>query len=97
MVILDFDHSAEHVLAELRCYAPMVSVGCYLIVADTILGHFDDNQTPRNRSKVLRKGNEPLSALAEYLREVDRFEIDPVLNGKLIFSSSPGGYLRCCR
>ena len=97
MVILNSDHSAEHVLAELRCYAPMVSVGCYLIVADTILGHFDDNQTPRNRSKVLRKGNEPLSALAEYLREVDRFEIDPVLNGKLIFSSSPGGYLRCCR
>ena len=55
MVILNSDHSAEHVLAELRCYAPMVSVGCYLIVADTILGHFDDNQTPRNRLRCCAK------------------------------------------
>ena len=55
----------------------MVSVGCYLIVADTILGHFDDNQTPRDQSKVLRKGNEPLSALAEYLREVESIRDRP--------------------
>ena len=46
--------------------------GCYLVVADTILGHFDANQTPRNRSKVWIKGNEPLSALEAYLKETDR-------------------------
>ena len=92
---IDLDHSREHVLAELRSYGPLVTVGCYLVVADTILGHLDARQTPRNRSKLYLKGNEPLSALETYLKETDRFEIEPAVNGKLILSSSPGGYLRC--
>ena len=96
MVVLDSDHSRAHVLAELRSYGPLVTRGCYLVVADTILGHLDAAQTPRNRSRICFKGNEPLAALEAYLKETDRFEIDPVINGKLIFSSSPGGYLRCC-
>jgi cephalosporin hydroxylase len=95
MVVLDSDHSRDHVLAELRSYGPLVTEGCYLVVADTILGHFDPKQPLRTRSQVLLKGNEPLSALHAYLRETDRFEPDPVINGKLILSSSPGGYLRC--
>lgn len=95
MVVLDSDHGRDHVLAELRCYGPLVTAGCYLVVADTLLGHFDTDQTPRNRSKLWLKGNDPLSALEIYLKETDRFEIDPVVNGKLILSSSPGGYLRC--
>jgi cephalosporin hydroxylase len=95
MVILDSDHGCEHVLAELRKYGPLVTSGCYLVVADTILGRFDAAQTPRKRSKVWFKGDEPLSAVVHYLAETDRFEVDPVINGKLVFSSSPGGYLRC--
>jgi cephalosporin hydroxylase len=97
MVVLDSDHSADHVLAELRSYGPMVTEGCYLVVADTILGRLDLAHVPRNRSKVWLKGNEPLSALETYLAETDRFEIDQAINGKLIFASSPGGYLRCMR
>jgi cephalosporin hydroxylase len=95
MVVLDSDHSRDHVLAELRNYGPMVTEGCYLVVADTILGHLKEEQTPRNRSKLWLKGNEPLSALEIYLQETGRFEADLVVNGKLILSSSPGGYLRC--
>lgn len=95
MVVLDSDHSRDHVLAELRSYGPMVTEGCYLVVADTRLGRLDPSQTPRNRSKVWVRGDEPLSALETYLRETDRFEVDPVINGKLILGSSPGGYLRC--
>jgi cephalosporin hydroxylase len=95
MVVLDSDHSREHVLAELRDYGPLVTEGCYLVVADTLLGHFDVEQTPRNRSGVWLRGNDPLTALEAYLAETDRFDVDPVLNGKLILSSSPGGYLRC--
>jgi cephalosporin hydroxylase len=95
MVVLDSDHSRGHVLAELRSYGSMVTAGCYLVVADTVLGRFEPSEAPHKRSKLWLKGNEPLSALETYLRETDRFDVDPVVNGKLILASSPGGYLRC--
>jgi cephalosporin hydroxylase len=95
MVILDSDHSRAHVLAECRAYGPLVTPGCYLVVADTLLGHLSEAESPRRRAQFLHKGNDPLSAVEAYLAETSRFEVDPVLNGKLVLSSSPGGYLRC--
>lgn len=95
MVILDSDHSRQHVLDECRAYGPLVSKGCYLIVADTLIGHVDEEQAPKKRSQILYRGNEPLAALNDYLLEQPRFEPDPILNGKLVMASSPGGYLRC--
>lgn len=97
MVVLDSDHSRAHVLAELRAYGPMVTRGCYLVVADTLIGHLDAERAPKKRSHHWYKGNEPLSALNDYMQETDRFEVDPEINGKLVLSSSPGGYLRCTR
>jgi cephalosporin hydroxylase len=97
MVILDSDHSKRHVLAELRAYAPLVTAGQYLIVADTILGFLKPDQSPRQRSRFLQAGYEPLAALNDYLRECDRFEPDAEINGKMIFANSPGGYLRCVK
>ena len=97
MAVLDSDHSRAHVLAELRAYGPMVTEGCYLVVADTVVGHLSEEEAPKRRSRVLFRGNDPLSARDDYLAETDRFEVDPVLNGKLALSSSPGGYLRCVR
>ncbi|MDQ7081388.1 MAG: CmcI family methyltransferase [Paracoccaceae bacterium] len=91
MVVLDSDHSRDHVLAECRAYGPMVSPGCYMVVADTVVGHMDKDIAPTKRSHQWFKGNEPLSALNDYLAETDRFEVDKVLNGKLVLSSSPGG------
>jgi cephalosporin hydroxylase len=95
MVTLDSDHSHDHVLAELRAYGPLVTKGQYLIAADTVLGRMSPEQTPKARSKVWYPGDEPLAAVQAYLKETDRFEPDPVLNGKLILASSPGGYLLC--
>lgn len=95
MVVLDSDHSRAHVLRELRCYGPLVTKGCYLVVADTLLGHLNADNTPKTRSQVLSVGDEPLAAIKDYLGETDRFEVDPVVNGKLVMSSSPGGYLVC--
>lgn len=94
MVVLDSDHSRSHVLAECRAYGPMVTAGCYLVVADTLVGHVTAENAPKKRSKLWFKGDEPLSALNDYLSETDRFEVDEVLNGKLVLSSSPGGYVR---
>lgn len=97
MVVLDSDHSYEHVLAECRAYGPMVTKDCFLVVADTIVGHLTEEEAPKNRSKVWFKGNDPLTAAQEYLGETDRFEVDAEINGKLVLSSSPGGYLRCVK
>ena len=69
MVVLDFDHSRAHVLEELRSYGPLVTEGCYLVVADSRLGYLEELQTPQKRSKVWPKGNDPLSALEDYLHE----------------------------
>jgi cephalosporin hydroxylase len=95
MVVLDSDHSRDHVLAECRAYGPLVTAGCYMVVADTLVGHLTEETAPKKRSKVWFRGDEPLSALRDYMAECDRFEVDSVLNGKLVLSSSPGGYLRC--
>ncbi|SCB57899.1 Cephalosporin hydroxylase [Rhizobium aethiopicum] len=97
MVVLDSDHSRDHVLDELRCYGPLVTEGQYIVVADTLLGRGDMSQTPTKRSKIWYPGDEPYAALNAYLEETDRFETDEVLNGKLVLSSSPGGYLKCVR
>lgn len=97
MVILDSDHSRDHVLAEMRAYAPLVTEGQYIVVADTLLGQSDMSQTPTKRSKIWYPGDEPYAAVQLYLKETDRFETDEVLNGKLVLSSSPGGYLKCIR
>lgn len=95
MVVLDSDHSRDHVLEECRAYGPMVTKDCYMVVADTLVGHLDEKEAPQNRSQVWYKGNDPLTALQDYMLESDRFEIDLEINGKLVLSSSPGGYLRC--
>lgn len=94
MVVLDSDHSYDHVLAECRAYGPMVTPGCFMVVADTLVGHLEPEQVPQKRSKIWEKGDEPLAAMHTYLKETDTFEPDAALNGKLVLSSSPGGYLR---
>lgn len=93
MVVLDSDHSRDHVLAELRAYAPLVTKGCYMVVADTAVGHLDADKAPKKRSKIWYKGDEPLAALNLFLQETDAFEVDAEINGKLVLSSSPGGYI----
>ncbi|HEY4440345.1 MAG TPA: CmcI family methyltransferase [Candidatus Elarobacter sp.] len=92
MVVLDSDHSHAHVLAELRAYAPLVTPGQFLVVADTGLG------IPEAARMVIRDWgpqNNPMTAMNAYLAETNRFEIDPFYNGKLLLTSNPRGYLRC--
>jgi len=94
MVVLDSDHTHEHVLAELRAYAPLVTVGQFLIVADTIIEYLPPQE---RRPRPWGPGNNPKSALDVFLAEDARFEVDPHVNGKLLMTSSPGGYVRRVR
>lgn len=94
IVILDSDHSKKHVLEELNLYSKLIKKNGYLVVADTILGFLNKKQTPKIRSKVLYRGNEPYAALKEFLKSNKNFIIDKKLNGKLLISQNFNGYIK---
>jgi len=84
MVLLDSDHSRAHVAQELEAYAPMVSLGQYLIVEDTnINGH----------PALPGFGPGPMEAADEFLTRHSEFERDPSRE-RLMLTQNPGGYLR---
>lgn len=91
IVVLDSNHTHDHVLAELRAYADLVTPGSYLIVADTIVEHIPEQD---HRPRPWGPGNNPATATAAFLTERADFFAEPEVNGKLLLSSSPGGYLR---
>ncbi len=91
MVILDSNHTHQHVLDELRLYAPLVSKGQFLIVADTVV---EDIPAQAHRRRPWGPGNNPGTAVKAFLKESDDFEVDPFFNAKLLVTSSHGGYLR---
>lgn len=84
MVILDSAHDMEHVLEEIRAYAPFVSPGQYLIVQDGFCsGH----------PIVAQDGPGPYEALEVFLAEDDRFEVDEARE-RMRFTFNPMGFLR---
>jgi cephalosporin hydroxylase len=85
LVVLDSDHSAAHVLAELRSYAPLVPVDGYIVVQDGVLDELPGYRT-------VRPG--PLVAVQQFLAEDDRFVVDEQRSSKFLFHSSPSGCLR---
>jgi cephalosporin hydroxylase len=94
MVILDSNHTHEHVLSELRLYSPFVRKGHYLIVGDTIV---EDIPPQRHRKRPWGPGNNPKTALRHFLKENDRFQADSALEARLLLTCSPEGFLRCVK
>jgi cephalosporin hydroxylase len=91
LVVLDSNHTHEHVLAELNAYGPLVTAGSYMVVFDTLLEYMpDDLVVDRNWGT----GNNPGSAVREFLEQSDLFEIDRDIESKLLITVAPGGYLR---
>lgn len=91
LVLLDSNHTHEHVLAELNAYAPLVSKGSYCIVSDTGI---EDLEEDALFERSWRKGNSPKSAVWEFLKEHNDFQIDKYFESKLILTSSPDGFLK---
>jgi cephalosporin hydroxylase len=90
MVSLDSNHTHEHVLEELKLYAPFVTVGSYCVVFDTIVEDMPKGMYDRPWDI----GNNPKTAVWEYLKTNDDFEIDHQIDNKLLISVAPEGYLK---
>ena len=94
LVCLDSNHTHDHVLEELRAYAPMTSLGSYCVVFDTLVEHLPDEAIG---DRPWGHGNNPLTAVKAYLAETDMFETDKALHDKLQISVAREGYLRRCK
>lgn len=94
MVILDSNHTHEHVLKELELYSPLVSKNCYLLVMDTVIDDMPDDYFP---DRPWGKGDNPKTAVHEFLKKSDRFEIDEAIHNKLLITVAPDGYLKCIK
>ena len=91
MVCLDSNHTHSHVLDELKYYAPFVSVGSYLVVFDTIVEDLPENYLP---GRAWSRGDNPKTAVYEFLKSHPEFVIDTDIDNKLLVSVAPQGYLK---
>lgn len=94
MVILDSNHTEDHVLQELALYSPLVKKNSYLVVFDTIVEDLPEDTFPDRPWSI---GNNPKTAVHKFLSSNDRFEIDQEIQDKLLLSVAPNGYLRCIK
>jgi cephalosporin hydroxylase len=94
LVCLDSNHTHEHVAAELQAYAPLTTVGSYCVVFDTIVEDLPEGTYP---DRPWGRGNNPKTAVWEYLKTHPEFEIDERIDHKLLISVAPQGYLRRVR
>ncbi|NVM21081.1 MAG: cephalosporin hydroxylase family protein [Desulfobacterales bacterium] len=94
MVVLDSDHTHEHVLEELKCYSPLVTKGSYLVVFDTLIEEMPEGSYPDRR---WGKGNNPMTGVGEFLKGNKRFIVDEDLENRFFFTVAPKGYLKCIK
>jgi len=91
LVCLDSNHTHDHVLAELNAYSDLTSIGSYCIVFDTCVEELPAGSSP---DRPWDKGNNPKTAVHEWLKSHPEFVIDKDIDNKLMISVAPDGYLR---
>lgn len=91
LVVLDSNHTHEHVARELALYAPLVTPGSYCMVFDTIVEDMDDSVFP---DRPWAPGNSPKTAVWEFLEANPDFAVDRSVSDKLLISAAPDGWLR---
>lgn len=91
MVILDSNHTHDHVLAELTAYAPLVTKDNYCVVLDT----FVDDMPPKFfQDRPWDVGDNPKTAVKQYLHSNPSFIVDTNIQDYLQITVAPEGYLR---
>ena len=91
LVCLDSNHTHDHVLAELNAYAPLTSAGSYCVVFDTVVEDLPKEMFP---DRPWGPGNNPKTAVWEYLKTHPEFQIDKSIQDKLLITVAPDGYLK---
>jgi cephalosporin hydroxylase len=91
LVMLDSNHTHDHVFAELEAYAHLVTVGSYCVVFDTVIEDLPDDAFS---DRPWRKGDNAKTAVWEFLRHHSEFEIDKSIQHKLLITVAPDGYLK---
>ncbi len=94
LVCLDSNHTHEHVMAELQAYAPLTSFGSYCVVFDTVVEDLPKELFP---DRPWGPGDNPKTAVWEYLKSHPEFTIDKSIDHKLLISVAPDGYLKRMR
>lgn len=94
LVVLDSNHTHDHVLNELKLYAPLVTRGSYLVVFDTLIEDMPDEFFA---DRPWGKGNNPKTAVREFMTTTDRFAVDKDIDAKLLITVALDGYLRCVK
>jgi cephalosporin hydroxylase len=91
LVCLDSNHTHEHVLAELGAYAPLVTKDSYCVVFDTVVEDMPKEMFP---DRPWGPGDNPRTAVWEYLKTHPEFEIDKSIQHKLLITVAPDGFLK---
>ncbi len=91
MLILDSNHTHDHVLNELELYGGLVSKNNYCIVFDTIIEYLPKNSYP---NRTWDKGNNPKTAVDKYLSHHPEFIVDKDIDNQLLITNAPNGYLK---
>ena len=92
MVILDSLHSHQHVYLELQLYSKFVTLGSYCILPDTFIEFFPKGHYSRNRPWDV--GDNPYTAMKQFINETDEFEVDKSLTNKAMITETIDGYLK---
>ena len=91
LVFLDSNHTHDHVLSELYAYAKLVSRGSYCVVFDSVI---EDLPNESSEARPWGTGNNPKTAVWEFLKDNTDFEIDKEIEDKLVITVAPDGYLK---
>lgn len=92
MVVLDSNHTHDHVYRELELYTPLVSVGSYILLPDTFVEFFPKGYVTNRPWDV---GNNPYTAMEAFLTTTNQFIKDESITNKLLITEAfGGGYLK---